>query len=67
MEEMEWNYVSKEKKKWCEIFVFCFFFFFFLKRAFMYFWMDNRRFQIARCLYFIGNFLKSDATILFYF
>ena len=27
-EEMEWNYVSKEKKKWCEIFVF----FLFLKK-----------------------------------
>ena len=65
MEEMEWNYVSKEKKKWCEMFSVVFFFF--KKRAFMYFWMDNRRFQIARCLYFIGNFLKSDAMILFYF
>ena len=64
-EEMEWNYVSEEKKKLCEIFVF--FLFFFLKRAFIYFWMDNRRFQIARCLYSTGNFLKNDATILFYF
>ena len=27
-EEVEWNYVSKEKKKWCEIFVF----FLFLKK-----------------------------------
>ena len=35
-EEMEWNYVSEEKKKLCEIFVFFLSFFFFKKSFYIF-------------------------------